>query len=337
LLQLNKGTDHQAILLVWYPALKAAGGASKATLTVSADFQLQDSLLDTHYWGPVIKEGTPDTAGAPYPLVIFSPGYGETGVSYATTESHLASYGFVVVATAIPIDPSSWENDLTRPPDTSREVDFAESLNGQDGSFKGLIDTKHVGVAGHSEGGYTALALGGARYDLAWFEQWCADHKDSSYAISYCSDTLSRKKELLALAKLDSMPADLWPSWRDPRVAAIVSQAGHAVEFGHPGLSEVTIPVMVQVGSDDNDAAPEVSAYLTYDSVSSAQKAQVVFEGADHMIFLDTGATASTRDLIHHFTTAFLLDVLKGDKDAHKALLPDAVKFAGIDYKTTLK
>jgi hypothetical protein len=38
-------------------------------------------------------------------------------------------------------------------------------------------------------------------------------------------------------------------------------------------------------------------------------------------------------DLINHFTTAFLLDVLKGDKDAHAALAPDAVSFPGITYQ----
>lgn len=42
-------------------------------------------------------------------------------------------------------------------------------------------------------------------------------------------------------------------------------------------------------------------------------------------------------DLINHFTTAFMLDVLKRDKEAHKALLPKAVHFTGIQYKTTLK
>jgi hypothetical protein len=42
-------------------------------------------------------------------------------------------------------------------------------------------------------------------------------------------------------------------------------------------------------------------------------------------------------DLIHYFSTAFLLDMLKGDKVAHEALLPDAVNFPGIEYTTTLK
>jgi len=35
-------------------------------------------------------------------------------------------------------------------------------LTERDGSFKGLIDTHHIGVVGHSSGGYTALAAAGA-------------------------------------------------------------------------------------------------------------------------------------------------------------------------------
>jgi hypothetical protein len=42
-------------------------------------------------------------------------------------------------------------------------------------------------------------------------------------------------------------------------------------------------------------------------------------------------------DLINHFTTAFLLDKLKGDSEAHKALLPEAVSFSGIAYTTTME
>jgi hypothetical protein len=41
--------------------------------------------------------------------------------------------------------------------------------------------------------------------------------------------------------------------------------------------------------------------------------------------------------LIDHFSTAFLLDTLKGDKTAHAALLPDAASFPGVEYSTTMK
>ncbi|MBK8021522.1 MAG: hypothetical protein IPK19_08850 [Chloroflexi bacterium] len=40
-----------------------------------------------------------------------------------------------------------------------------------------------------------------------------------------------------------------------------------------------------------------------------------------------------TQDLTHHFAAAFLLDILKGDAEAHAALAPDAVSFPGITYE----
>ncbi len=42
-------------------------------------------------------------------------------------------------------------------------------------------------------------------------------------------------------------------------------------------------------------------------------------------------------DLINHFTTAFLLDTLKGDEEAHAALLSESVDFPGISYETTME
>jgi len=38
-------------------------------------------------------------------------------------------------------------------------------------------------------------------------------------------------------------------------------------------------------------------------------------------------------DLINHFTTAFLRDMLTGDILAHAALAPSAVDFAGVTYQ----
>ena len=106
-------------------------------------------------------------------------------------------------------------------------------------------------------------------------------------------------------------------------------------------IAAVTIPVMVQGGLLDSIVPLEWGTYLTYDNISSRQKAQVVFEGVGHVIFASNydgkSGELPTEALIFHFTTAFLLDVLKGNPDAHKALLPDAVKFVGIQYKTTLK
>jgi predicted dienelactone hydrolase len=133
--------------------------------------------------------------------------------------------------------------------------------------------------------------------------------------------------------------------------------AGDAYLFDQAGLSKITVPVLAMAGGADSGTPLEWGPKPTYDFVSSEQKALVTFIGAEHMIFTtpcerqpwmnDHPAYAyfcfdpvwdreRALDLIHHFSTAFLLDTLEGDSAAHEALLPDAVRFPGIDYVTTL-
>jgi predicted dienelactone hydrolase len=189
------------------------------------------------------------------------------------------------VVTAANPDEAFWSSFIVRPMAIPHAIDFAENLNRMDGSFQGLIDTQHIGVAGHSSGGYTALAAGGAQLDLAWFETWCAGPAPH-FA---CAELLGHKEEMLALAGLDSMPTSLWLGWGDPRVSAIVSKSVPGFVFGSSGLASVTIPVMIQLGSNDSVVPPEWAGSLAYDSISSTQKAQVVFENGNHVMFFTGG------------------------------------------------
>jgi hypothetical protein len=81
-------------------------------------------------------------------------------------------------------------------------------------------------------------------------------------------------------------------------------------------------------------------------ALPTTMKSMVVIIGATHGspflnpdVVLRPGTLdlARTDDLVNHFLSAFLLDVLKGDQEAHKALLPEAVKFEEIQYTTTWK
>ncbi len=341
----SHGTDEPLILVAWYPAQKQDGNQEVSTLTVPDEYNVpNENRVEDINWGSAVLNAMPEDSTAPYPLVIFSPGYNSTPNEYTNIEEHLASYGFIVVSALHP-DSSLWSGFITRPLLLPHEIDLVEKINNQDGSFKGLIDMKHIGVVGHSLGGYTALAAAGAQFNLAGFETYCADHPDSVSAHFDCPALLGHKEEMLALAKLDSIPTALWPSWSDSRVTAIVSQSTPAYVFGSAGLSPVTIPVMIQFGSNDQLVTPDWAGYNTYASVSSTEKAQVVFENGNHVMFNQGGGDVEpdgwdmnrAHDLINHFTTAFLLDKLKGDSEAHKALLPEAVSFSGIAYTTTMQ
>jgi predicted dienelactone hydrolase len=134
--------------------------------------------------------------------------------------------------------------------------------------------------------------------------------------------------------------------------------AGDSYLFDKAGLSNITIPMMAMAGTADTGTPYEWGAKPAYDYASSEQKALVALVGAEHMIFSTPCENQPwlsdhpyyeyfcfdpvwdrdhALDLIHHFSTAFLLDTLKGDPAAHEALLPDAVQFPGIEYMTTLE
>lgn len=130
----------------------------------------------------------------------------------------------------------------------------------------------------------------------------------------------------------------------------------YEMKIGDP-LGAVTVPVMAIGGTLDKDTPYMWGTHPTYEFVSSPAKVRVALVDAEHMIFTgpceavpvllrfvssefcsDPGWDRNyAHNLINHFTTAFLLDTLKGDQSAHETLLPEQVQFDGIEYTTTLK
>lgn len=309
--------------------------------------------------GQALRDAPYDLAAGPYPLVILSPGFILGRTTYAWMGEHLASYGFVVVAPDhqehLDAEISEfWRSGIKRPQDIQSLLSYADAQSQTGGAFDGLIDMEHVAVIGHSYGGYTSLAMAGARYDLDSFAALCEDARAvNDPEVWLCDLILPHAADMAELAGLDSVPEGLWPSWGDPRVDAIVSMAGDAFFFNQPGLAEITVPVMTMGGTADTGTPYDWGVQPTYDYVSSPTKALVGFENAEHMIF---GSKCETipffqeigfyqfcsdavwdmdraHDLINHFTTAFLLAELKQDTDAAAALAPDAVSFTGILYE----
>jgi predicted dienelactone hydrolase len=293
-------------------------------------------------------------------LVIFSPGFSANAVWYSTLLEQVASHGFIVLS------PEHIEQDwsesaqatIDRPHDITQILDYAEALTKAEGALAGQIDMEHVAVVGHSFGGYTALASAGAQLDLATFNNRCAALAPDDPKSFLCMPMLGQEATIAARAGLASPPAALWPSLGDPRVTAIIPIAGDAYLFDQAGLANVTIPMMAIGGTADSGTPYDWGSKLSYDHVASEQKALVGFVGAEHM-FMSTPCEDMPwtsnfpyaemmcadpvwdkqrgLDLIHHFSTAFLLATLKDDQAAHHALLPDAVQFPGIEYSTTMQ
>jgi predicted dienelactone hydrolase len=362
-LVIGEGTEKPLEVSVWYPALNPAGAEEKVTY----DMQIKDATwpgdLQTVVYGHALLDADIDAAQGPYPLVVFSHGFSMSAAGYSLSAEHYTSHGFIVLAPdhKEQFDPTwedMWKSAIDRPRDVKQTLDYAEELTAPGGDMAGLIDMEHVAVVGHSYGGYTALAMAGAQVDLEAYNARCAQLPADDWRSFLCTPIVPREAEMAARAGLDPMPEGLWPSFGDPRVTAIIPMAGNSYLFNQKGLSNITIPMMAIGGSADTGTPYDWGTKPSYDYAGSEQKALVTLTGAEHMIFAtpceyqtwmnDHPAAPyfcadavwdkeHALDLIHHFSTAFLLDTLKGDQAAHAALLPDAVDFSGIEYATTLQ
>jgi predicted dienelactone hydrolase len=217
--------------------------------------------------------------GEKRPLVMLSHGRGSNGLSYAWFAQTLASRGYIVAA------PYHWRansydstiaylaNKLwQRPVDVTLDIDFLLS----DSTWRKYIDPGRIGVAGHSQGGFTALWLGGAKVNrdkyLAFQQGW----KNNQQIPEHLRDELP----------LDSEPA---LNVKDARVKAVFAMAPGIIKaFGmdEAGLRELDVPAYITVGAGDTQTPPKENAEFAAKYIPNAEL--VILPGAvDHEIFVN--------------------------------------------------
>ena len=339
---------------IWYPALNPEELEPEVRYTAGL------AAVDGH----ALRDAEPDLSAGPYPLVVFSHGLGGFRFQSVYFVEHLASHGFVVIATEHPgstimdavqdklTDETIAFNFGVRPLDVLRQIAYAETLTADDGEMAGLIDIENIAVTGHSFGGYTSLAAGGGRINPEYIMEFCDDVELGELERA-CDMTLL---EVAAQARgFESVPEGLWEPTTDPRIKALVLLApGGGVLFGEAGAAAVTIPTLVIVGSDDHTTPAEENANLIYGAIASPFKALMTLNHADHYIYVeqctpqmisfgffdscsdDVWDMARAHDLITHTSTAFFLATLKNDAEAINALQPEMVDFIGVEYEAVL-
>lgn len=349
--------ERDLAVTVWYPALNPEGVEEAYVYTMA--FEAGD-MPTFSTGGRAIGDAAAATSAGPYPLVVHSHGHWAFGQELNHLAEHLASHGFVVLATdhednwTTAWGPKSWQSEFRRPDEIRRQIDFAEAISAEGADLEAMVDLDHVAVTGWSYGGETALLEAGARLDPTDFDDWCkANIADGEYPDSDCISVLDHLDELAEMAGLDEIPDGLWPVWADPRVDASVALAPSVGMIGSNGMQAVDRPAMLIVGSDDMIIGSAYQEQDPYTLIEDTAKVEVVFEGADHFIFrnkcdatpdlvdMDLHLLCSdpiwdmdrAHDLTNHFVTAFMLAELKGDLAAAAALAPESVDFPGIEYQ----
>ena len=202
--------------------------------------------------------------GLKHPLVVFSHGAGGNGSLYAWFGEYLASHGYIVAmvyhyrantydSSALYVRNRLWQ----RPHDIS--LDITHLL--QDKIWGPHIDPNQIGVAGHSQGGFSSIWIGGARINPKLFLEYQRGWKNNQIVPAYIREQM----------RVDAEPArDL----RDDRVKAAFAMApGDIQAFGmdEAGLRQVKIPTYIIVGSGDTTTPPKENAEFAAKYIPHAQ------------------------------------------------------------------
>jgi predicted dienelactone hydrolase len=203
--------------------------------------------------GSVAHNAPLATRDAPFPLVVVSHGASGSASDYAWLSEYLARRGFIVVGVSHygeswrygpeSVDPTAVTRLWTRP----RDCSFALDRILVEEAFAGLVDVERITALGHSSGGATAIALGGAVFDPLALSVYCrSDTAHGDRGCWYADDP----------ADLPAAPPEANGSFRDPRIGAIVlldPAAGPG--YSRRSLRDVTVPALV-IGCTDNDFLP---------------------------------------------------------------------------------
>ena len=202
--------------------------------------------------------------GLKHPLVMFSHGAGGNGAGYAWFGEYLAAHGYLVAmlyhyrantfdSSALYVRNRLWQ----RPRDIS--LDITHLL--QDKKWGPHIDPDQVGVAGHSQGGFTSLWIGGAQVNPGLFLAFQCGWKNNESVPAY----------LRAQMRLDATPAR---HVHDNRVKAAFAMApGDIQGFGmdEAGLRQMAIPAYIIVGAGDTTTPPKENAEFAAENIQHAR------------------------------------------------------------------
>lgn len=237
-------------LMMIYPAAPAAG-AVPFKIFLATNLHLYKDA-------PIVSDGVKR------PLILFSHGAGGNGSIYAWFGEYLAARGYLVAmvyhyrantydSSALYVRNRIWQ----RPRDLSLDISHLLA----DPVWGARIDPGRIGVAGHSQGGFSALWIGGAEVDPGLFVEYQRGWKNNQMVPAYLREQMS----------LDAEPAR---GLRDDRVRAVFAMApGDIQAFGMDaaGLGRMAIPTYLIVGAGDTTTPPGDNAEFAARYIPRAQ------------------------------------------------------------------
>ena len=316
---------HALVTAIWYPAEPSAVEKEQWIGSSSAPFGFAGKAAP----------GAPVTlAPAKLPLILLSHGFGGSSFMMAWLGTALASHGYIAAAVNHPGNNAL--EDYTLPGGTlwwERAADLTAVLDQllADSTFGPRIDTKRIGAAGFSLGGFTVIEIAGGIGELSRLQAFCK----SPGADRTCVDPpefpgLFAKAGALAASDAATQVAlrEGAKSHRDPRVRAIFAIApGLGPAFDSGTLARISIPTQIVAGSADPIVPIESSTKFFAAHIPGAQL--TILQDVGHYTFLATCAELGRRK-----QPSLCLDragILRDDIHAQTAIL--AVNFFDANLK----
>ena len=194
------------------------------------------------------------------PVVVISHGLGDSPDNFLDIASHVASHGFAVALpehigsnfsqkqamfSGLSNETFKAREFLDRPLDVSYLLDELERLNAT--TFEGKLDVNRVAAIGHSFGGYTVLALGGATIDFERLAQRC--DPQANLIVDAAMVLECRALELLDQPEVVQQLGET--GTQDERVKMVMAFATVSNLLGPRGISRIDVPVMMFSGAFD--------------------------------------------------------------------------------------
>lgn len=225
-------------ITVWYPAASVGTAAAGAALPVMRD--------------------APPAAGGRRGVILLSHGFGGAAVAMGWFAAAMVEAGYVVIGVDHPgnngLEPMTKTGAalfFERPGDLRRAYDHVAA----DAEIGPMLDPGRVAAAGFSAGGFTALALGGARMEPGRLRGFCAANPDDGvcrpqleFAVPI-DETLALLDSEAARARL----AEIAAAPPHPRIRALLVMAPAIVQaFDPASLAAIDTETRLILGGADS-------------------------------------------------------------------------------------
>ncbi|HKD79020.1 MAG TPA: peptidase [Candidatus Angelobacter sp.] len=275
---------HALVTMIWYPAEAPAQEqpqwiGSPASPFASAGKAASDAKLAA--------------SPAKFPLIVLSHGTGASAPMMAWLGTALAAHGYIAAAVNHPgnnalesYTPQGFGLWWERAHDLSTLIDQMLA----DPMFASRIDSKRIGAAGFSLGGYTMIEIAGGITQPSLLTDFCKSKAADGMCVPPAEfPDLNTKLE--AVVKSDHEVQTSFQhasdSYRDARVRAVFAIApALGPAFKPESLAKISIPVEIVAG--DADTVVPVASSAKFLALKIPHSKLLLLPGVGHYTFLAT-------------------------------------------------